>query len=113
MSGAYFGERGDGPVQMLGSVRGTDLHSDARLAHWHYRIAEADYVDALFKQIRGHIAGQLGIAQHDRHYGVLTLADRQASPSDGLAEVDGVRLEPITKFGAFTEQIDDLQGTTD
>jgi Ion channel len=65
-----------GALQVLGLVRGADLHPDASLVHGDYGVREANDVDALVQQVRRHAVGKGGVSEHDGD-------DRMAAGADG------------------------------
>src|SRR5262249_14126380 len=72
---ANLGKRLNRPIQLLRRVRGRKLYTDARLALRDDGEAEADDVDAMLQQLVGHLAGQSGVADHDRQDRVVAGLD--------------------------------------
>ena len=57
----------DRRVDILRRMRRRHLRADARLALRDHRIEEAGHIDAPLIELRRHLLGELGLAQHDRN----------------------------------------------
>ena len=71
-------------------VAGAHLGADARLAHRHDRVGEADRVDAELEQAVRHAHGERGIAEHHRDDRVLAGHQVEARGREPRAEPGGV-----------------------
>ena len=75
---AHLNEGGDGFVQVLFLVGGTQLHADAGLALGHHGIIETRYEDPLFGHLGSKFLGQGSVVQHDGANGALGGLDVEA-----------------------------------
>src|SRR5262245_30390930 len=99
-------ERFDGALEHRARVAGAHLRADARLAHRHDGIGEADHVDAEREQPVRHASRQHRVAEHDGDDRVLARHQRETERRHAGVEPRRVVGEPAAWPAGGLEQVE-------
>src|SRR5690606_7990333 len=98
---------------VVGAMRGTVHHADARLALRHGGVTNRHGKNALLEKLAAELLGQGRLAEHDRHNGRLAVAGVEAHLLHALAEHVGVGPEPVHEVGRFLQDVHGLDAGGD
>ena len=109
MLAANGGECEDRTVDVVVGVGRRHLGPDAGRAVRHDGKGEGDDIEALGQEPIGHLAGDLGVAQHDRDDRVAGTGERETGSLHTRAEPFRVALEPAVQLRGRPEQVEHPQ----